>query len=235
MRPPASMPGRGLVAPSERRVLRSDLPSPECSKRTQALRTRIRWARVDVHHRSPRSSDWRSPLVAWGEREPAHGRRTGLRPRRRGARYERTPRARLRRDPGPTPRAGAPPLVLGLLVAVVALLGDFIAVESRASDPLVPLHLFRTRGLTVSAIVLPLSGAAFLGMFFRTPTSMTVHRRGQPLPLHLRSNGRRQWRGAIRSSISVGPHDPGRRAQWRRLLEQRLRRSPTAARRPRRW
>ena len=99
--------------------------------------------------------------------------------------------------------------MLGLLVAVVALLGDFIAVESRASDPLVPLHLFRTRGLTVSAIGLPLSGAAFLGMFFRTPTSMTVHRRGQTFPLHLRSKGRRQWRGAIRSSISDGPHDPG--------------------------
>lgn len=58
--------------------------------------------------------------------------------------------------------------VLGLLVAAVALLGAFLAVESRASDPLVPLHLFRTRGLSVSAIGLALNGAAFLGMFYIT-------------------------------------------------------------------
>ena len=58
--------------------------------------------------------------------------------------------------------------VLGLLVAAVALLGAFVAVESRASDPLVPLQLFRTRGLSVSAIGLALNGAAFLGMFFIT-------------------------------------------------------------------
>src|SRR6185503_17340526 len=58
--------------------------------------------------------------------------------------------------------------VLGLLVAAVALLGAFVAVESRASDPLVPLHLIRTRGLSVSAIGLALNGAAFLGMFFIT-------------------------------------------------------------------
>ena len=58
--------------------------------------------------------------------------------------------------------------VLGLLAAAVALLGAFVAVESRASDPLVPLQLFRTRGLSVSAIALALNGAAFLGMFFIT-------------------------------------------------------------------
>jgi predicted MFS family arabinose efflux permease len=58
--------------------------------------------------------------------------------------------------------------VLGLLGAAVALLGAFVTVESRASDPLVPLELFRTRGLSVSAIALGLNGAAFLGMFFVT-------------------------------------------------------------------
>jgi EmrB/QacA subfamily drug resistance transporter len=58
--------------------------------------------------------------------------------------------------------------VLGLLGAAVGLLGAFVVVESRASDPLVPLQLFRTRGLSVSAIALTLNGAAFLGMFFIT-------------------------------------------------------------------
>jgi EmrB/QacA subfamily drug resistance transporter len=58
--------------------------------------------------------------------------------------------------------------VLGLFGAAVALLGAFVAVEARTPDPLVPLKLFRTRGLSVSAIALALNGAAFLGMFFIT-------------------------------------------------------------------
>ena len=41
-------------------------------------------------------------------------------------------------------------------------------VEARAKDPLVPLRLFRVRGLSVSAIALALNGGAFLGMFFLT-------------------------------------------------------------------
>src|SRR4051794_12755108 len=60
------------------------------------------------------------------------------------------------------------PQVLGLFAAAAALLGAFVAVEARASDPLVPLRLFRTRGMGVSAIALALNGAAFLGMFFIT-------------------------------------------------------------------
>jgi hypothetical protein len=32
---------------------------------------------------------------------------------------------------------------------------------------------------------------------------------GQPVPRHLRSNGRRQRLGAISASISFGPQDPG--------------------------
>src|SRR3954468_11821692 len=60
------------------------------------------------------------------------------------------------------------PEVLGLLGAAGALLGAFVAVEARASDPLVPLGLFRTRGMGVSTIALTLNGAAFLGMFFIT-------------------------------------------------------------------
>ena len=40
--------------------------------------------------------------------------------------------------------------VLGLFGAAVILLGAFVAVEARAADPLVPLGLFRVRGLSVS-------------------------------------------------------------------------------------
>jgi EmrB/QacA subfamily drug resistance transporter len=58
--------------------------------------------------------------------------------------------------------------VLGLFAAALALLGAFVAVEARAKDPLVPLRLFRVRGLSVSAVALALNGGAFLGMFFLT-------------------------------------------------------------------
>src|SRR5690349_18656728 len=56
--------------------------------------------------------------------------------------------------------------VLGLFGAAVILLGAFVVAESRAKDPLVPLRLFRIRGLGVSTIALALNGGAFLGMFF---------------------------------------------------------------------
>src|SRR4051794_29562088 len=58
--------------------------------------------------------------------------------------------------------------VLGLFAAGLVLLGAFVLVESRAQAPLLPLRLFRIRGLGVSAIALALNGAAFLGMFFLT-------------------------------------------------------------------
>src|SRR4029078_428237 len=38
----------------------------------------------------------------------------------------------------------------------------------RSLSPLLPLRLFRVRGLGVSAIALALNGASFLGMFFLT-------------------------------------------------------------------
>jgi EmrB/QacA subfamily drug resistance transporter len=56
--------------------------------------------------------------------------------------------------------------VLGLFAGAVVLLGAFVAVEANTKDPLVPLRLFRTRGLGVSAIALALNGGSFLGMFF---------------------------------------------------------------------
>src|SRR4051794_1676854 len=60
------------------------------------------------------------------------------------------------------------PQVLALFGAGVILIGAFVRVEARASDPLVPLRLFRVRGLAISAIALALNGGAFLGMFFLT-------------------------------------------------------------------
>jgi predicted MFS family arabinose efflux permease len=58
--------------------------------------------------------------------------------------------------------------VITLLAAGIALLGAFVAVEARASNPLVPLELFRGRGLRLGSVSLALNGAAFLAMFFLT-------------------------------------------------------------------
>jgi EmrB/QacA subfamily drug resistance transporter len=56
--------------------------------------------------------------------------------------------------------------VVGSLVAGVALLAAFIVVEGRSAAPLVPLRLFRSRGLSAATGALALNGAAFLSMFF---------------------------------------------------------------------
>jgi predicted MFS family arabinose efflux permease len=58
--------------------------------------------------------------------------------------------------------------VIALLVGGAALLAAFVRVESRSPAPLVPLNLFRSRGLTTSSLALALNGAAFLAMFFLT-------------------------------------------------------------------
>jgi EmrB/QacA subfamily drug resistance transporter len=58
--------------------------------------------------------------------------------------------------------------VIGSLVASVVLLAAFVAAEARSSDPLVPLRLFRSRGLSTATGALALNGAAFLAMFFLT-------------------------------------------------------------------
>jgi len=58
--------------------------------------------------------------------------------------------------------------VLGLFAAAAVLLAGFLTVEARATAPLVPLRLFRSRGLSVSGIALALNGSGFLAMFFLT-------------------------------------------------------------------
>ncbi|MEU8608735.1 MFS transporter [Actinoplanes sp. NPDC048791] len=58
--------------------------------------------------------------------------------------------------------------VIGLLAGGLALLAAFVRVEGRSAAPLVPLSLFRSRGLTTSVVALALNGAAFLAMFFLT-------------------------------------------------------------------
>ncbi|HWV84012.1 MAG TPA: MFS transporter [Capillimicrobium sp.] len=58
--------------------------------------------------------------------------------------------------------------VVAALAGGVALLGAFLAIESRAAAPLVPLRLFASRGMRISSTALALNGGAFLAMFFLT-------------------------------------------------------------------
>jgi EmrB/QacA subfamily drug resistance transporter len=58
--------------------------------------------------------------------------------------------------------------VIGSLVAAAVLLIAFVTVERTSPAPLVPMRLFRSRGLSTSTGALALNGAAFLAMFFLT-------------------------------------------------------------------
>lgn len=58
------------------------------------------------------------------------------------------------------------PEVLALLGGGVVLLAAFALVETRASAPLVPPRLGRSRPLVLSTVALALNGSAFIGMFF---------------------------------------------------------------------
>ncbi|MFB6610842.1 DHA2 family efflux MFS transporter permease subunit [Agromyces sp. NPDC056379] len=58
------------------------------------------------------------------------------------------------------------PLVIVLLVAGVALLAAFVAIERRTASPLVPLELFRNRAVTAGNVVMLLTGAAMVALFF---------------------------------------------------------------------
>jgi len=58
--------------------------------------------------------------------------------------------------------------VIALLAGGVVLLIAFLRTEARSPDPLVPLRLFRLRGMQTSGLALALNGGAFLAMFFLT-------------------------------------------------------------------
>jgi EmrB/QacA subfamily drug resistance transporter len=58
--------------------------------------------------------------------------------------------------------------VISLLVASAVLLAIFIVIEARSRQPLVPLSLFRSRGLSAGGAMLALSGGTFLSLAFTT-------------------------------------------------------------------
>jgi EmrB/QacA subfamily drug resistance transporter len=63
----------------------------------------------------------------------------------------------------------ASPVVLGLLTASVLMLVGFVVAERRATDPVLPLHLFKLRVMSVSSAANFLSGAVLFGVTSYVP------------------------------------------------------------------
>jgi EmrB/QacA subfamily drug resistance transporter len=74
---------------------------------------------------------------------------------------------------------------VGLLVAAVALLAAFVVIESRVSDPLVPLALFRRRNLATANVMGVLWAAAMFAWFFLSALYLQVVLRYEPLQVGL--------------------------------------------------
>lgn len=67
------------------------------------------------------------------------------------------------------------PLIVGLLVGSVLLLGAFLAVEMRSREPMLPLDLFHNRTFGVSSVIASLLGFVIVGaMFFMAQYFQTV-------------------------------------------------------------
>ncbi|MDJ1133415.1 MFS transporter [Streptomyces iconiensis] len=68
---------------------------------------------------------------------------------------------------GQTEAAGwTAPGALGPLAAGLVLLGLFVAVEARASEPLVPLRLFRSRAVSAANVAIFINGLAMFSMWY---------------------------------------------------------------------
>ena len=66
------------------------------------------------------------------------------------------------------------PMIVGLGALAIAALGTFVAVERRASEPVLPLHLFRSRDFTVAAVVGLIVGFALFGSVTYLPLFLQV-------------------------------------------------------------
>src|SRR5213594_4264267 len=74
---------------------------------------------------------------------------------------------------------------VGLLAAAVALLAAFFVIESRVSDPLIPLTLLRRRNLAIANVMGVLWAAAMFAWFFLSALYLQVVLRYDPLQVGL--------------------------------------------------
>ena len=77
------------------------------------------------------------------------------------------------------------PLTVGLLGAAAALFAIFIVIESRVSDPLMPLALFRQRNLATANVMGMLWAAAMFAAFFLSALYLQLVLRYSPMQVGL--------------------------------------------------
>lgn len=66
------------------------------------------------------------------------------------------------------------PLIIGLMVSTVLFAGLFIWAETRAPEPIIPLHLFRDRNFTITTIAGLMIGISMFGAIGYMPTFLQV-------------------------------------------------------------
>ena len=70
--------------------------------------------------------------------------------------------------------------VIGLLVAFAVLAVAFVAAESRAAEPILPLHLFRGRTFTISNVATFILGFAMFGSIIYVPLYLQIVKGATP-------------------------------------------------------
>src|SRR5262249_7957352 len=81
------------------------------------------------------------------------------------------------------------PLVLGLLVAAVALRLALVAIERRAADPVIPLDLLRHRAAAGSALLAFVGGALLFASLAYLPLFELAADQSGPVVIGLRLSG----------------------------------------------
>lgn len=94
------------------------------------------------------------------------------------------------------------PGIIGLAVIVAASLSLFVLVESRASEPVLPLRLFRNRTFVISAVVSLIAGFALFGSVTYLPLFLQVVKGDSPTASGLRMVP--MMAGMLISSIIAG-------------------------------
>jgi EmrB/QacA subfamily drug resistance transporter len=83
-------------------------------------------------------------------------------------------------DVGGTELPWSSPIVLGLIALIVVALVAFLAVERRASEPVLPLHLFGNRAFSVTSAVGLIVGFAMFGSVVYLPVFLQVIKGASP-------------------------------------------------------
>src|SRR5690606_22814971 len=66
-------------------------------------------------------------------------------------------------------QAWSSPLILTGLIVGIVLLAVFVYIETRVSDPIIPMHIFRNRTLAATTAIMFMNSIAMFGVILYTP------------------------------------------------------------------